>query len=204
MHKLFRYFLARLAFYGFIEAMALHGTVVLVTSGGPGMFEEDGPIEWLHFGLLMATAAVFLRHSRQISNYPISLLLCSTLALIGSLRELDRYSERLLFEDAYKYVSAVVSGVALYYVARNRQRLGEDINAFIKQRSFLLLAFGAFLAVLLAQILGQSELWHALIDGPSGRNAKRVLEETLETVGYLMLFCGSIEVFYDRSENMPV
>jgi hypothetical protein len=50
-----------------------------------------------------------------------------------------------------------------------------------------------FLAAIVAQILGQSELWHALIETSSARTAKRVFEETVETIGYLTLFLGAIE-----------
>jgi hypothetical protein len=66
----------------------------------------------------------------------------------------------------------------------------------MKEPPFFFLAFGFFLAAVVAQILGQRELWHAVIETPSARLAKRVFEETIETIGYLTVFFGAIETSY--------
>ena len=192
------HFPVRLALYAVLEAVALQAIVVTVTNAGPKVFEEDGPIEWVHFGLMIATGAMFLWNWQGNGAYPAVLLFCSMLAFIAALRELDHYSEVMLFRGAYKYPVAligVLTGVlALYHLTKDRQRLWQEISAFIKQPPFPLLAFGLFLAVIAAQILGQAELWHALIEPTTtARTAKRVLEETVETIGYLTLFFGAIE-----------
>jgi hypothetical protein len=188
-------FPVRLAFYGLLQGVVLHGIVVTIMKNGPGIFEEDGPIEWVHFGLMAASGAVFLCNWRRNSVYPAVLFFCSMVSLIAALRELDHYSEILLFEDAYKYPAAAIGVLAVYYMWNIRQRLREEISAFIKEPPFFFLAFGFFLAAIVAQILGQSELWYALIENPSARPTKRVFEETIETIGYLTVFFGSIETF---------
>jgi len=115
------------------------------------------------------------------------------LSFIAALRELDHYSEVMLFKGAYKYPVALLGVLALSRLGRDRQRLRNELSAFIREPCFFFLAFGFFLAAIVAQILGQSELWHALIETSSARTAKRVFEETVETIGYLTLFLGAIE-----------
>ena len=192
---------ARLALYVFLEAVGLQVIVVNVKNAGPAIFDENGLIEWIQFGLMIAAGSVFLWTWRQNSDYPSALLMCGTFSFVAALRELDHFSEILLFEDAYKYVSALFIVLALYRLGRERRRLQKDIERFMKQPAFLILGFGLFLTVLLAQILGQAELWQALIQTSSGRSAKRFLEETLETGGYLILFFGSIEVFIQSTQK---
>ena len=195
---------ARLALYVFLEAVGLQVIVVNVKNAGPAIFDENGLIEWIQFGLMIAAGSVFLWTWRQNSDYPSALLICGTLSFVAALRELDHFSEILLFEDAYKYVSALIIVLALYRLGRERRRLQKDIERFMKQPFFLILGFGLFLTVLLAQILGQAELWQALIQTSSGRSAKRFLEETLETGGYLILFFGAMEVFIQiNSKRKP-
>jgi hypothetical protein len=190
---LFSHFPARLALYGGLEAVMLQGMIVTITHDGSEIFREDGAIEWAHFGLMVATGAVFLWNWRTNSAYPRVLFFCSTLSFIAALRELDHYSEVMLFRSAYKYPIAAVSILALYYLGKHRKRLRQEIGLFLKQPFFLLLAFGFFLTVIVAQLLGQSVLWRALIESSSGRPAKRVFEEILETIGFLTLFFGALE-----------
>jgi hypothetical protein len=193
------YLPARMALYALVEGLALHATVVAITNGHEAVFAEDGPIEWVHFGLMLGASALFFYQSRMNSAYPAALLLCGLLALVAALRELDRYSEVLLFEDAYKYPVAVIAFFALYVFWQNRSTLGPELTAFSQESAFFFLAFGSFLTAIVAQILGQAELWHALIEGPSARTVKRVLEESLETMGYVILFLGALEIRVRRT-----
>jgi hypothetical protein len=190
---LFSDFPVRLVLYAILEAMALQAIVVTIINDGSQIFQEDGPIESVHFGLMIACSVVFLWNRRGNSAYPSLLLFCSLLALIAALRELDHYSEVMLFRGAYKYPGGAIGALALYHLGKDRQKLRKEISAFIKEPAFFFLAFGFFLAAILAQILGQAELWHALIETSSARTAKRTFEETVETVGYLTLFFGAIE-----------
>jgi len=91
-----------------------------------------------------------------ILAYPSLLLFCSLLALIAALRELDHYSEVMLFRGAYKYPGGAIGALALYHLGKDRQKLRKEISAFIKEPAFFFLAFGFFLAAILAQILGPS------------------------------------------------
>ena len=53
--------------------------------------------------------------------------------------------------------------------------------------------------VIVAQFGGQSELWNVLLKPWSARIAKRIFEETIEAVGYLIIFFGAIETSLPRT-----
>ncbi len=190
------FFPVRLAFYGLLQGVALHAIAVTIIKNGPSIFNENGPFEWIHFGLMVISGAVFLWIWRRNSAYPTVLFFCSMVSFIAALRELDQYAEILLFEHAYHYPVGAIGVLAVYYMWKGRQTLRQEISAFMKEPPFFFLAFGFFLTAVVAQILGQRELWHAVIETPSARLAKRVFEETIETIGYLTVFFGAIESSY--------
>ena len=188
--KLCSYFIVRLVLYAALQTVVLQTIVLIIATDGTWILQEDGPIEWVHFGLMVGTGVIFLWNRRQNDACSSVLLFCSFVAFTAALRELDQYAEVLLFRGSYKYPIAVIAVLALYCLWKDRRRLRDDIGAFLKKPAFLLLSFGFFQA---AQILGQAEVWHALIETSSARSAKRVFEETLETIGYLIIFFGAIE-----------
>jgi hypothetical protein len=190
--QIFSYFPIRLALYALIEALTLHGIVISIAAGNVGLFAEDGVTEWIQFSLMFGAGCLFFWNWRQNSHSP-PLLLCSMLAFVAALRELDHYSEIVLFEDAYKYPVALIAFCAIYVLWKHWKTLGRDLDAFAKEPAFFFLAFGSFLTAILAQVFGQVELWHSLIEGPAARTVKRIIEESLETIGYMTLFLGALE-----------
>lgn len=54
---------------------------------------------------------------------------------------------------------------------------------------------------MLAQLLGQRELWSALMGRPFSEAAKRTAEESIETAGHLMICFGVVETFYLRAQE---
>jgi hypothetical protein len=188
-----RLFPVRLAIYALIEGLLLHGLVVSITAGNVGAFAEDAWIEWLHFTVMTCAGSLFLWSWYRENFYRLPLLLCGMLSFVAALRELDHFSEILLFEDAYKYPIVIIGFVAFYLLVKQRHRIPDDVADFAKQPAFFFLAFGSFLTAIVAQILGQAELWHGIVDGPGARAVKRVVEESLETMGYILLFFGALE-----------
>lgn len=193
--QLLSHFPVRLGLYALIEGLVLHGLVLSITQGHPAVFGEDGIIEWFHFSLMLAAAGLFLWSWRRSGALSPILLLCSMLAFVAALRELDHYSEIVLFEDAYKYPVALIAFAATYVLWKHWNELGGYIGDFSKEPAFYFLFFGAFLTAIVAQILGQGEPWQALIEGSGARTVKRVVEESLETTGYVLLFLGALESF---------
>jgi hypothetical protein len=191
--RLLRHLPTRLVLYALIEGLALHGIVLSITHGNAEIFAEDGLIEWIHFWLMLSAGGLFCWNWRRTGGNSSALLLCSMLSVVAALRELDHYSEILLFEDAYKYPVALIAFSAIYVLWQHRRTLGREIAAFSLQPAFFFLAFGSFLTAIVAQVLCQAELWHELLAGPGARTVKRVVEESLETLGYMILFLGAIE-----------
>ncbi len=197
-------FHVRLGIYAALEAVALQAIVVTGATHGPDLFKDNGPIEWVQFGLTIATALVFLwnRRANSATPYPSVLLLCSLFVFSAAVRELDHFSDTMLFRGTYKYAGAAIGGLVLYHLWKDRQRLWEEISAFMKEAPFFFLAIGFFLVAIAAQLLGQQELWQPLLATSSAaRTAKITVEETIEALGYLILFFGAIETCFLKGNS---
>ncbi len=82
-----------------------------------------------------------------------------------------------------------------YLVWKYRQNLAKTLANFSKTAPFCFFVSGLLVAVY-AQVIGQAELWDALMEGFYSRTAKRVSEELAEFMSYLMILFGAIEAFF--------
>jgi len=63
--SLWALFPVRLIFYAAVEALALQGIVFTAGVYGPDLFNEDGPLEWLHFFVITTSALLLLWSSHR-------------------------------------------------------------------------------------------------------------------------------------------
>ncbi len=55
--------------------------------------------------------------------------------------------------------------------------------------------------VVYAEIIGQAELWQALMGDGYIRSVKRTVEELAEFMGYLLLFYGAVETCFLKDDQ---
>lgn len=82
-----------------------------------------------------------------------------------------------------------------------RARLLEQLAAFSRTSGFSLLLAGFLVVVVYSQILGQKELWLAVLDPDSYRPVKDLVEESSELLGYLLMLFGAAEATVDDSRD---
>ena len=188
----------RIGIFIAVALVALQALVIVVVgSVEPGsFFREDGILEWIQFSLVAASGLVLLTRARVSRSYPDAFLLLGTLALLAAVRELDRFFDHLAFDQAHKFVSAGILAVYGYSAWAHRARLVGQLRAFSGTPPFFWMLAGSVAVVLFAQLLGQHELWRAILDGSDGRIAKRAVEEIFETIGYAFIFFGSLETLF--------
>lgn len=156
------------------------------------IFKENGFVEWFQFGLLVAASAVFIVGSLRLSAFRELLLLLACVSTFAAIRELDNVLNRLLPWIGWKIGFALL----LYAVGSaiaNRHKLKLQIAHFVSSPAFAVLWAGFILAVPVAQMLGHGPLLKALMGDDYNNYYKRLIEESAETVGYVLIVAGSIE-----------
>ena len=170
--------------------------IVAVRSDEPAfLFRENGPLEWLQFSLAATAGVLFGASALRDAHYKSIFLICGLLALAASLRELDYFSERFIFEDAYKLATTPLLVLVAYLTWRHRRVLSTTIPGFCRTASFYFFLFGWFL-IFYAQVVGQQNLWEAMMGTAYMRIVKDTIEESSELIGYLVILFGALESFF--------
>ncbi len=192
----------RLVLY-LIVTVAAFGAIVMVAVGSPNpvaLFKDDGPWEWVEVSLFAASAALCFVNARRNEIYTHILKLCGLLALFAAFRELDHFLEEFVFDGAYKVINGVILALFVYIVWIHRWTLTKTLARFTKTAPFYFFV-AAVLVVVYAEIIGQAELWKALMGDHYVRSVKRVAEELAEFMGYLLLFYGAVETCFLKDDQ---
>ena len=151
-------------------------------------------------GLLETAQVVLLALAFVIAVSPVPRprqvldLLLGMLVAVALARELDDQLMRLLFRHVHRVlmVALLLAAVALAFA--RRERLRALLPGFLRRPGFYFFFFAALLAGSLAQVLGSTDVWRALVqDEAASRMAKRFIEEGLEAIAYLLIVLGVFE-----------
>lgn len=186
--------LGRLVFYGLFAGLAFEAVVRASANYPMTVFaKEGGPLEIVQHILGIAAAGLFFA-AAACSNSRRSLLvlagLCASLAVA---READHFFDHFIGRGAYTYFTWPLGIGAIVVALRARDRLAEQILSFVATPAFFLAAFAAFVILVYGQIVGQKQLWQAVMGDGYQRAVKDSVEEIQELLGYFMLLFASIE-----------
>jgi hypothetical protein len=151
------------------------------------LLDDDGVVEWLQVSLL-AAATLLLASSRAALHR--ALALC---AAIGVFRELDNFLGDQLGAGSHGVAMGLLGALLALLAWRTRDVLGTQASAFLRRPGFVLMACGFLTIAALSQLLGQRDLWHELSRPHLLGISKRVVEEGLESAGYLLILAGAVE-----------
>lgn len=159
-----------------------------------GKFNEDSVLEPLQSAMLLAMVAsgLAIAWSRP-GDRPMALLL-SGLAGMAAIREQDKWFEMNIRHGAWVYPVSALAILLAFHVWRKRRDLAAGFEEFVHAPSWGFFAGGGFLVLILSRLLGQKFIWNILIENPwNARNIKNLVEEGIESSGYVLLLCGCIE-----------
>lgn len=161
-----------------------HGDIVV--------FKENGPIEWFQFGVLLAASSVFFVGAWQLSDFRQLLFIVGLVSIFAAIRELD-----VFLADALPGIGWKIGFIAMLYAAGSaytkRECLRRQLPQFVATSAFAILWAGFLVAVPLGQLIGHGAFLELVMGDDYNRDYKRVIEETLETMGYLLVLVGSFE-----------
>ncbi len=166
-------------------------------------FSEGSPLEWVQLGILLVTMVVFAMASRNRDAFRQLFVLLAFLPALASIRELDRDFDRLLPGLGWQLPFVVVLVPALVHFIRNRRAIASQVRAFVVHRSFSLLWSGFIVAVPFAQMIGHGEFLERLFGDDYERLMKRLVEESTEALGYLLILLGSIDLACSARRMRP-
>ncbi len=202
--QIFRSYPFRLAMYGLVT-MAVYQAIFWGVGryGAAVMGAENGPIETAQVVLALVGALCLFCAAAWAKIGRAGLVMCGAVVGYAAARESDLLFERLLFDDAYKWVVGLpMAVIAMVVVIRERHRLvGETMWLLRQPAATLFVVAGIFLCGV-CQTLDRPDMWTSISNATEAATTKAMIEEYAELFAYLMLALSGIEaVILARSGN---
>jgi hypothetical protein len=184
-------FLAYAALTGIALELVVRG---IQAAGAAAVVAEDGPVEVAQAVLALAAACVFaFPLVRGLRGFELRVLL-GLACLFAAARELDGFFGAAIGPHAYKLLAFPVALAGVIFAWRSRSVLPDEVGELFAAPASTLIFAGALIVLVHAQVLGQKEIWHALVPDGDSRAVKKTVEECSELTGYLLIVFAAIEV----------
>lgn len=157
-------------------------------------FEEYGIVENLQLFLLLVASVSFLGQAVLKTSYRSLSFLLGALCLTAFCRELDAWFDAL-WAPGWKF-ALLFPVVALFYAARYKNDFRKSVFAFLNKSSFFMMFCTAIIILPIAQCVGHKSFFvDALGYTSDPRLVRRLFEEAVEYIGYLLLALSSLEFY---------
>lgn len=187
--------------YGFAIRIVLYTVAVfavmfslprLIAYGGVELYAENGVVEWCQFGMLAAGTLLLCAAALSKPAFREILLVLASWLGFATVREADAILDRVLPYIGWKLAVLIPLTVFVYVVIRWRI-YKPQLRWFLFTPVMFIFWTGFIVAVPIAQMMGNGDLLSQLMAADYNAQYKRVIEESGETVGYLILLMAVIE-----------
>jgi drug/metabolite transporter (DMT)-like permease len=154
---------------------------------------EFSPIEMMQplvlaiCGMLMAWVARFSPLQRPLA------LPFGALAAIFIVREWDYFLDRLIADNFWQVVAAIIAALSITYLVRQRRRLQFALARVWPSPGLVLIFAGAVILFSFVRFVGHEPLWQSIMGDDYQRVVMLGLEEFIELIGYLFWLIGAVE-----------
>jgi len=114
-------------------------------------------------------------------------------ALVAIVRELDYFFDRLVADNFWQVLVAVIAALAIAYTYRHRKRFRIAWLRLWPSPGLTLIFAGATIHFGFALAVGHEAFWVAIMGENYQRVVKLAVEEMIELMGYYLWLIGSIE-----------
>lgn len=172
----------------------------LARIGDAAPFKENGMIEWLQFGALLAVSLILARNARASTRFQHAFTILACFAAFASAREMDGNLDVAIPGLGWKigYIFVAYAGYVFYKSGGDAMR---QVRECCDSNGFLLLWAGFIVAIPFAQLVGHGAFLQAIMSDDYSRDYRRIIEEIGELMGYGLILIGSVELTVNKNEQ---
>lgn len=145
--------------------------------------------------MLGGGACLALAARKQWPVFRTGSLLLALFLLASMARQNHLRLEEWLHPLAWKVLVLVFAIYAFVTLFRHWQTLKDELNTYTRSYSFGLLIAGLLTTYVYSRLFGRQILWQAALEGGYLRTAKNLAEEATESIGYMLIFAASVELY---------
>ena len=185
-------FFSRLVSYVFL-LIGIFGIIAYDASVAD--FSESSATEYAQEALLLMITAISFLAAQQYHRYRLLHISLGTLAVAFFIREYNNFAHEYLFP--YAWSVAVISILAFLagFVHQNFARWRREFTTAAGSYAFAILLMGMLILQVFSRLYGLPFVWESLMGDRYLYPVTRASEESIELLGYSILFIGVIEFY---------
>lgn len=195
MFRLCRQFIYFVLIFAFILGMHFLAHVY-----GVDTFEENSVVENIQLSLLLFSAVCFCSQAGFYKDFRSVLFLLASCCLLAACRELDAIFDKIIPVLHWKF-AFVFPFAAVVYAYMHRSGVKKSLLKFFAMPAFDMMYLTAIIILPIAQCVGHRAFVKNVLGMNHIGNIKELYEESLEVVGYFLIFLSSIEMYFNLKEE---
>jgi len=164
-------------------------------------FAEHGLVENLQLLTLFLSTILFFTAAIKNSLYRPILFFLASLTAFCCIRELDSFFDELIPVISWKF-AFLFPAAALFYAFKKRHQLKDTLLHFLDSTAFDLMFTAMIIFIPLAQCIGHRPfIEDAIGHADNLSHIRRLIEESMELIAYVLIFLSSIEMWWVISRH---
>ncbi len=160
-------------------------------------YAENGRVENMQFLLLLSSGIVFLVHALVHRKERTVLFTLSGLCALGACREMDRVLDSLIPVVSWR-IGLLFVVVPCAWNLKHFEEFQDSLCRFLSTKCFVMLCTAFSIILVLGQLIGHKPYLKAvMLDIEHLGTIKEMVEESIETIGYLIILLASAESFFE-------
>ena len=181
---------------GFVPAFLMCGVAILVIWLDVVALNmhccEGGFVEWGQFASIMSVGIILAVAAKTFASYRGGIILAAGFYFAMAIREQDALLD-CVFKDLWVVLVGLDLMVAFYFAAKFRDTILPGLEKIRSSRYFSTLALSLVLIIVFSRTFGYKGIWRALGNYDHLHIAKRVAEESIELLGYILSLGWSLQ-----------
>ncbi len=174
---------------------------IMVYDALSASFGESSLTEYAQEALLALIALISFYSARRYAAYRALAISLGVMALVSLIRELNNYAYEYLFPYAWQVGVLLVLLPFFAFMYRNYRNLMHEITLTADRYFFPILLIGTLVLHLFSRLYGLRFIWQNLMGDSYMHAVVRVSEESIELLGYSILFIGAVEFYLFARQN---
>jgi hypothetical protein len=158
-------------------------------------FSETSLTERAQEALLIVISLISFYSARQYPAYRTLATSLGVMALVSLIREFNNYAYKYLFPYAWQVGVLLVVIPFFVFLYRNYRDLIREVTSTANHYFFATLLIGTLVLHVFSRLYGLHFIWQNLMGDGYLYSVVRASEESIELLGYSIVFIGTIEFY---------
>jgi len=157
-------------------------------------YGEHSYTEWGQVVMLIMIIGLFFWSTKLDKDKQAASIAVAGFFTISLIREFDMHLD-LVFDGLWQIIALVTLLITILLVYRQKAFFKASVIYLFKTTAFGFIAAGFLTTFVFSRLYGRGTFWKQIMEDGYMRTVKNASEESIELLGYAIIFFGAIEYF---------